>query len=195
MPARRSTLIGVVVALAVSLLGPSVAVALRDHSQAAAAGSALNWVSLITGDQVAIDAAGSVVAIHPATGRERISLTLQQTGDHLYVVPADAADPISRGLVDRRLFDVALLSRPEYQWQNSAGLAIIVTYRDRRRPLSAGGVRVEHLYTSINGEALTVTAPAAAWSRLTGDPSVKKIWLDAVPADLSNQRGGEIRTS
>jgi hypothetical protein len=189
LPTRRSTTVGVVVALAATLLGPYLAVgAVADPVVSSAATTpAVSWIGLITGDQVALDTTGSVVAVRPGAGRERIRLTVQQSGDHLYVVPADAVALIARGLVDRRLFDVALLSRPDYQQQNAAGLAIIVTYRDHHRPLHAAeGLQVEHTYTSINGEALTVTSPSTAWRMLTTEPVIKRVWLDAVPDSLSN---------
>lgn len=188
MLARSSAIIGVVaVAVSLAVSAPSISSAAGPVTGPVGAVPSLEWVSLITGDQVAVDAGGKLLAVRPALGRERIRLSVYGSGSHLYVVPADAAALVEKGAVDRRLFDVALLARPEYRRQNADGLAVIVAYRDRQ-PRAIDGTRVEYSYTSLNGEGLTVTDPAVAWSRLTTDPAVKKIWLDAVPADTSNAR-------
>jgi hypothetical protein len=197
LPARSTTIIGVVVALGATLLGPSLAATSAAPvdtavGRLAATGPALNWIRLITGDEVAIGPLGSVVAVRPGAGRQGIRVTVQQTGHHLYVVPADAAALVTRGVLDRRLFDVTLLSRPEYRQQNAAGLAVIVTYRGNHTRLRSNeGVQVEHSYTSVNGAALTITGPSAAWRNLISDPAVKRVWLDAVPDSWSTTRHRE----
>ncbi|NEA31004.1 hypothetical protein [Streptomyces sp. SID13031] len=193
MSTRSSAIIGVV-ALAVSLTvsAPSVSSAAGPvtgrATGPAATGPSLEWISLVTGDQVAIDASGKLLAVRPAIGRERIRITIYGSGGHLYVVPADAAALVSKGVVDRRLFDVTLLARPEYRRQNAGGLAIIVTYNGHgaQAVRAADGVRVEHTYTSINGDGLRLGDPgsADAWQRLAGASGVKKVWLDAVPDSL-----------
>lgn len=145
-----------------------------------------DWIGLVTGDQVAVDGSGSVVAFRPGAGRGGIQLRLYSSDGHLYVVPADAAALVDRGVVDRRLFDVRLLARPEYRRQNASGLAVIVTYAkpgSRELVRSGQGVRVEHVYTSIDGDGLRVGS-VDAWRRLSGGTGIKRVWLDVVPDSL-----------
>ncbi|MDX6260398.1 MAG: hypothetical protein QOH84_2086 [Kribbellaceae bacterium] len=190
--ARSSAIIGVV-AVAVSLVvsAPFVSSAagsgLRGTEPAglAVAAPAPEWIRLITGDQVAFDG-GSLVAVRPGLGRGGIRLSVYRSDGHLYVVPADAAALAERGVVDRRLFDVSLLARPEYRRQNADGLAVIVTYAEpgaRALVRSGGGVRVEHVYTSINGDGLRVGS-VDAWRRLASATGVKRVWLDVVQDSL-----------
>jgi hypothetical protein len=190
LPTRSSAIIGVVVALAVCLVGPALVVGsvAGPAGSPVVAGPAPYWIGLVTGDQVAIDSTGSFVTVRPAAGREGVRMTVQRSGGHLYVVPVDAAALVARGAVDRRLFDVTLLARPEYRRQNENGLAVIVTYNGRgpKAVRTAEGVRVEHTYTSVNGEALTLGQPgsADAWQRLTTATGLKRVWLNAVPDSL-----------
>jgi hypothetical protein len=206
--ARSSAVIGVVacaVSLSVSVpfVGSAAGSALRGTEPAgqtvAPAGSgpagpagpagtapATDWIGLVTGDQVAVDGRGSVVAFRPGAGRAGIQLRLYSSDGHQYVVPADAAALVDRGVVDRRLFDVRLLARPEYRRQNADGLAVIVTYaRPAARELvrAGQGVRVEHVYTSIDGDGLRVGS-VDAWRRLTSAAGIKRVWLDVVQDSL-----------
>lgn len=188
---RRSAIVGVVaatVSLTVSTPPVSSATGPLTGPVAEVAASVMDWVSLVTGDQVGIDASGKVLAVRPGIGRERIRMSVYQSAGHLYVVPADAVALVASGAVDRRLFDVTLLARPEYRRQNAAGLAIIVTYNGygAQAVRSAEGVRVEHTYTSINGDGLRLgkRGSADAWQRLTGGSGIKRIWLDVVPDSL-----------
>jgi hypothetical protein len=200
--ARSSAIIGVV-AVAVSLVvsAPFVSSAAgrepRGTEPAASAptgppatgqtetAAAPQWVGLVTGDQVSVDGSGRV-AFRPGPGRGGIQLRLYSSGSHLYVVPADAAALVDRGVVDRRLFDVRLLARPEYRRANAEGLAVIVTYAGpaaRQLVRSGQGVRVEHVYTSIDGDGLRVGS-VDAWRRLSSATGIKRVWLDAVQNSL-----------
>ncbi|MFI5709626.1 hypothetical protein [Kribbella sp. NPDC051620] len=208
MRARGSAVIGVVavaVGLAVSapFVSSAAGSALRGTEPAgqavAPAGSvatgpvdlagtapAADWIGLVTGDQVAVDGRGSVVAFRPGSGRGGIPVRVYSSGGHLYAVPADAVALVERGVVDRRLFDVSLLARPEYRRQNAAGLAVIVTYSKpaaRELVRSGQGVRVEHVYTSIDGDGLLVGS-VDAWRRLISSGGVKRVWLDVVRDSL-----------
>jgi hypothetical protein len=185
--ARSSAIIGVV-AVAVSLVvsAPFVSSAAGPEPRGTEpAASVPLWIGLVTGDQVAVDGSG-LVAFRPGPGRSGIRLRLYSSGSHLYVVPADAAALVDRGVVDRRLFDVRLLARPEYRRANADGPAVIVTYaRPAARQLvrSGQGVRVEHVYTSIDGDGLRVGS-VDAWRRLSSATGIKRVWLDAVQNSL-----------
>jgi hypothetical protein len=196
--ARSSAIIGVVavaVSLAVSapFVGSAAGSEPRGTEPAASApvvatgraAPALQWIGLVTGDQVAVDGSG-LVAFRPGNGRAGIRPRVYSSGGHLYVVPADAAALVAKGVVDRRLFDVTLLARPEYRRENADGLAVIVTYArsGARELVRAGqGVRVEHVYTSIDGDGLRVGS-VDAWRRLTSAAGIKRVWLDVVQDSL-----------
>jgi hypothetical protein len=197
--ARSSAIIGVVaVAVSLAVSAPFVSSAAGSEPRgtepaglAGLVGPAPEWISLVTGDQVAVDGSGSVVAVRPGVGRDGIRMRIYRSGGRLYVVPADAAALVDKGVVDRRLFEVSLLARPEYRRQNAGGLAVIVTYAKpaaRQLVRSAAGVRVEHVYTSINGDGLRLgdRGSADAWRRLTSGTGIKKVWLDVVQDSLYN---------
>ncbi|MEV6413005.1 hypothetical protein [Kribbella sp. NPDC051718] len=200
MRARSSAIIGVVavaVGLAVSapFVNSAAGSALRGTEPAGQATAptdlagtvaVLDWIGLVTGDQVGVDGNGSVVAFRAGAGRGGIPLRVYSSRGHLYVVPADAAALVERGVVDRRLFDVSLLARPEYRRGSAEGLAVIVTYAKpgaRELVRSGQGVRVEHVYTSIDGDGLRVGS-VDAWRRLTATAGIKRVWLDVVQDSL-----------
>ncbi|MBB0243135.1 S8 family serine peptidase [Streptomyces alkaliphilus] len=132
-------------------------------------------LTLITGDRVRLNPDGSVAGILPAEGREDIPVHVLQGGDGTLVLPHDVTDAIADGTLDRRLFDTAELTRPEYE--EIDGLPVIVLYEED----GEGGAEArEALHAevdtdapveldSIDAEALTLaeeeTAPA--WEALT----------------------------
>ncbi|MFJ9917501.1 hypothetical protein ACIQTR_39345, partial [Actinacidiphila glaucinigra] len=72
------------------------------------------WIPLITGDRIAVDAKGGIVAARPAKGREDIPIRVETRDGHAYALPDDARDLVRSGRVDRRLFDITTLSTPAY---------------------------------------------------------------------------------
>lgn len=178
-PAWAATGVGGAASLALALTA-SLAVTSPAAGTPAGGGTAQpgpQRVTLITGDQVLLDAEGSVIGLVPAEGREDVPYSVRESGESLYVIPLDAAPVIERGLVDQRLFDVAELNRPEYdQLAGDGDLSVIVAYDD-------GAGRADRLYQeagsepevraeleSVDGQALTLDADAAAatWESLTG---------------------------
>ncbi|WP_322940494.1 S8 family peptidase [Actinacidiphila paucisporea] len=155
-------------------------------------------MTLITGDRIGVSADGKPVALQHGKGREHIPVEIQTVKGHAYALPLDAVRLVDQGRVDRRLFDVTTLNRPEYRKAQAHGLGYIVTYQgsgsDAKADLHrADGARVTHTYGTLNAEA--VTAPAArtagVWQALTSAPvkgapyaaaeaGLKKVWLDAV---------------
>jgi hypothetical protein len=83
---RRLVLAGIV-ALALGMV-PALPVTAADPG--------VHSVTLITGDRVVLRPDGSH-SVLPAAGRERIPFSTSGNGDHLYVVPADAAPLVTAG--------------------------------------------------------------------------------------------------
>ncbi|WP_329316454.1 S8 family peptidase [Streptomyces sp. NBC_01262] len=155
-------------------------------------------VTLVTGDKVAVNARGEAVGIDPAAGRERIPVQVKRVGGHVYVVPLDAARLIGEGTVDRRLFDVTTLSRPEYVDAARDGLGLIVTYKGTRPAAraqvhAAGDTEVVRTFKRINAEAVTAperdtgrvwdavtSAPQGGSASREAAPGIRKVWLDGI---------------
>ncbi|MEU0188016.1 peptidase S8, partial [Streptomyces sp. NPDC006207] len=98
----------------------------------AAAGTGVHrWIPLITGDRIAVNAKGEIVAARPAKGREDIPIRVETRDGHTYAMPDDARDLVQSGRVDRQLFDVTTLSGPAYEQRHD--LRLIVMY-DAARP-------------------------------------------------------------
>ncbi|MEV4114975.1 S8 family serine peptidase [Nonomuraea sp. NPDC049695] len=169
------------------LLLPAPALAAEGGTPhlAAAEGTACA-VTLITGDKVRLVPGGHVIERGP--GREDVTFAVDQAGDTLRVVPADAAPLLASGRLDSRLFDVTNLLDLGYGCQDS--LPLIISHegpaarsavRDR---LSAAGARVVRELPSI--DALAVQAErkdrTTFWTELTARAlkatGVKKVWLD-----------------
>ncbi|MGW8885051.1 S8 family peptidase [Streptomyces sp. NPDC055749] len=159
---------------------------------------ATHHLTLITGDRVQVDAKGRIVGFEPAKGRERIPVQKQIRGGHTLVVPADAHRLIASGKLDRRLFDITELNRPENRRAQHKGLRLIVGYKGDRAAAAkaevreAGGTRVGRTLKSLNAQSVTtpkvdaadiwqaLTATSARSAQLTTAAGVDRVWLDGV---------------
>ncbi|MGI5460903.1 hypothetical protein ACQEWB_48650 [Streptomyces sp. CA-249302] len=141
------------------------------------AASATTAVTLITGDRFRLDADGGLLSFEPAKGREDIGFRVEDTGEHLYVIPSDAERLIARGTVDPSLFDLKTLLNSGYDDAHQDKLSLIVggTVRsgfsaDRlgSRPVPDGTVVTRRL-PAVRGAAVAVDKKAAGtlWRSLT----------------------------
>ncbi|MET9630401.1 S8 family serine peptidase [Lentzea sp. NPDC006480] len=129
-----------------------------------------HWLTLVTGDQVRTDDKGRPTEFKPAPGREHIPVSTREDGKHFYAIPADTESAIAEGKLDRRLFDLALLSRPEYTKHD--GLRVLVS--------TSTGLPGARSFSKIGVDAVTVTSPSL-WKSLDNHRSAQPtIWLDAV---------------
>ncbi|MEU3649033.1 S8 family serine peptidase [Lentzea sp. NPDC034063] len=160
--------------LATALSGAIPAAATTAATTSAPASDRQQWITLITGDQVLTDDKGKPQQFKAAPGREHIMVSTREDGTHLYAVPADVEPMITEGRLDRRLFDLALLSRPEYTKRK--GLGVLVS--------AGSGLRSARSFSRIGVDAVTVTAETApdVWKSLANARQAQKptIWLDAV---------------
>ncbi|WKX74255.1 S8 family serine peptidase [Streptomyces sp. XD-27] len=184
------------------------AAAAQDRGGAPAAdgtrGAAAQWVTLLTGDRIAVDTAGRPTALKRAEGREDIPIQIRKADGHTYAVPLDAQRLVSQGRLDQRLFDLTTLTRPDYLARQRDGLRLIVTYQGDRPAArsalrAAGGTEVRRTFRTLNADAVTTPRQdaAAAWDALTDGPTggggpfrtaasgIAAVWLDGIrTADL-----------
>ncbi|SOF02250.1 Subtilase family protein [Streptomyces sp. OV198] len=152
-------------------------------------------VTLITGDKVSLDAAGHVVRVAAAKGRAGMNFQVQQTHGHTYVMPWDAEALVSRGTLDRRLFDVGELVADGYSDARRADLPLMVSYaaaeRSAARPLVLSQARAGRSLPSIGGDVLYArkAGGSALWDTLTerggasaargAAPGIAHVWLNS----------------
>ncbi|HUQ54126.1 S8 family serine peptidase [Lentzea sp.] len=168
---RNLPLAVVSLVLATALAGATPAAATTAGVTPALPGEQ-HWITLVTGDQVLTDDKGRPTEFRAAPGREHVVVSTREDGEHLYAVPADVEPLITEGRLDRRLFDLALLSKPEYTRRKGLGLLVS----------GGAGLTGARKFSRIGVDAVTVTAgnAATAWQALSANRSANTtIWLDA----------------
>lgn len=174
---RRWQAAGLAAALAVGTASTTAAAAPAPGTGSLADSA---WVTLITGDRVALDHAGEVAAMVAGPGRAGMPVSTRTVNGHKHVVPADAGRMVAEGRLDPRLFDVTTLAR---EGDHSA-TPLIVEPKPGRKPtagaLSAQGLAVEQEFPALGMVAMAATDHTAAWRTITdpGSPA-GKVWLDA----------------
>ncbi|MCX5409510.1 S8 family peptidase [Streptomyces sp. NBC_00335] len=158
-------------------------------------------VTLITGDRVVVKGDGSVERLVRGAGREGTAFSVRREGAHTYVVPQDALRLVADGVLDRRLFDVALLVKDGYDDARRSTLPLIAGYRrdaSGAQTFGASGdtlaavARERRPLPAVAGEAFNASKSdaAALWAAVTGRtnarvagaapvPPVAHLWLDA----------------
>ncbi|MEE1741880.1 S8 family serine peptidase [Streptomyces sp. BE147] len=201
------------VALAAGMATPAAAQPDRARQTGAGTGTtarAAHHLTLITGDRVAVDAKGRVVGFEPAKGRAGIPVQKRIRDGHTLVIPADAHRLITSGKLDRRLFDITELNRPENRRAQKQGLRLIVGYRGAHAAAAkaevrdAGATRVGRSLTSLNAESLLTPKRDAKdiWQALTSKQShspqrttaagIDRVWLDGVRRASLDRSVGQI---
>jgi subtilisin family serine protease len=186
------------VALAAGMTTPAMAQPEQARPAAGTKSVTRHQLTLITGDRVSVDAKGRVVGFRPAEGRGRIPVQRQIRDGHTLLIPADAHRLISSGKLDRRLFDVTELNRPENRRAQREGLKLIVGYRGAQAAAAkadvrdAGSTRVVRTLKSLNAQSVTTPKSDAKdiWQALTSKTSrgaqrttaagIERVWLDGV---------------
>lgn len=185
------------VALAAGMTTPAAARPVAPATAGKAVpGKAAHQLTLITGDRVSVDAKGRVVGFEPAEGRAGIPVHKQIRDGRTLVVPADAQRLIASGKLDRRLFDITELNRPENRRAQKKDLRLIVSYRGAQSARAkaevrdAGATRIGRSLTSLNAESVETPKADAPdlWQALTSERTgevqrttaagVDRIWLD-----------------
>lgn len=149
-------------------------------------------VTLITGDKVTVHPNGTVEP-QAGPGREHISFDQQNLGNQILVVPSDAAQLLTEGKLDERLFDVTYLIQEGYDDSSRGDLPLIIEGKaDKIRDVaSTRGSKVERQSRNLKMSSVAQNKTkdkGRLWSRVTNDdapaaalPSgVDKIWLDGM---------------
>ncbi|WP_329353861.1 S8 family peptidase [Streptomyces anulatus] len=174
-------------------------------------GRTVDTITLITGDRVLVDAKGRVGGIQRAKGREHIPFFTEIHDGRTHVVPRDARQLIADGRLDRRLFDITALAKPESLRAHRAGLKVIVGYRGaaagsaRAEVRSADGTTVRRTLSALDADAVTSAAATddkgALWDALTHQredgsaaaaTGIARIWLDGVRKASLDRSTGQI---
>ncbi len=142
-------------------------------------------VTLVTGDRVQVARGGAQVQIRPAKGREKVAISIRRIDGHLYAVPADVADLVASGRLDRRLFDLTTLIEAGYDDARSTDLPLILASGTSRSPGVArrDGLRTTRTLPSAGSVAIAARKQnlAATWLSLApGQGGIDKVWLDGL---------------
>ncbi|MFI0923921.1 S8 family serine peptidase [Streptomyces sp. NPDC021012] len=182
------------VALVAGMTGPATATTTPDTTAPRLGDT--QRIPLVTGDRVVVNAKGRMVGFESAAGREHIPVQVQRTGDHTFVVPADARRLIATGRLDQRLFDLDVLTDPRLRKSHRAGLKLIVQYAGgagaaRAEVRSAGDTQLRRTFPTLNADAIRTSQEdvARVWEALTNPQTtglratasgIDKVWLDGV---------------
>ncbi|WP_326794674.1 S8 family serine peptidase [Streptomyces sp. NBC_01808] len=150
--------------------------------------SASATVTLVTGDEVTVDAPAAdgpaAVSVTPRSGSGTRSFTTLRDGDDVYVVPDDAAGLVPE-VLDLELFNVTALVEMGYDDASTRALPLIV---QGPRPLAAAGEAAREDALPLPAlDAVAVELPkksagtfAATLARPAGPAAagVRRVWLD-----------------
>ncbi|MEU9833178.1 S8 family serine peptidase [Streptosporangium sp. NPDC048047] len=141
-----------------------------------------NGVTLITGDRVVVTGRGH--RVEPGPGRESVGFRSQVREGHLYVVPSDAQPLLTRGTLDRRLFDVTQLLEWRYGDADRADIPLITQSGTGQAPALRSAQDVKGLAgLGMTTLSLPKSGAAQAWKDMAGGArtlaaGTAKIWLD-----------------
>lgn len=178
-----------VLALASGMTSPASAKPAERTPTAAAALATKTYVTLITGDRVALDARGRIVGLERAKGRERIPVQVRRTAGHTLVIPVDAAHLVASGTLDQRLFDITELTKAATRRAQKNGLKVIVGYTGSaaaaKADVRAAG-RLRRSLSALDADAVQtpVQDTAKLWHAVTDGgrtaSGIAHVWLDGV---------------
>lgn len=179
----------------------------RTPSVGGGLGGERHTVTLITGDVVTVTTSAgeqpvttaSIVAA-PRPGDAQVAFQQAHDGERLFVVPSDAATLVSRGVLDRRLFDVTGLVEAGLTGEDGTRLIVQLTGESLggQQPdesflhgvAQEAGLDVVRSLTSIDAVSTSVTgdeglnlvgALGAGPGTATSDAAstIERVWLDA----------------
>ncbi|WP_245674048.1 S8 family serine peptidase [Actinoplanes rectilineatus] len=152
-------------------------------------------ITLITGDKVTVRPGGTTVQ---GPDGEQIGARITTIGPDTYVYPESALPYVGTGLLDKRLFNITLLTRDGY----TDRLPVILGYENATLAKRSGALpdaatevralpsihgravntdrsRAGDFWTSLTGTApATATAKAKATTGATFTNGITKVWLD-----------------
>jgi subtilisin family serine protease len=147
-------------------------------------------ITLITGDRVALTAAGAPASIVPGPGRGSVYFQrLRDAHGHVQVIPSDALPLLAAGRLDRRLFDVTALAEQGYTDDRMRSLPLLVAHPPgvaAPAASKAGGTTVRRELPTLGFTALAEPRDRAGefWRSVRGPRpralagGLTKVWLD-----------------
>lgn len=136
-------------------------------------GTGTGTVTLITGDRVQVR--NRAVHVRPGPGRENVGFLQQQAGEHIVVLPMDAAPLVTKGRLDRRLFDVGRLLASGHDDARAPALPLSASPAAARLP----GIKA----TGRGTVSLAKKSATRFWHALAAAPGDIKLGLGgAAPA-------------
>lgn len=142
---------------------------------------AANTVTLISGDRVTLSPDGKQVTVARGAGRAGIRFVSSTVGAERYVLPEDAVLPVTRGVIDPRLFDVNRLVRLKYDDASRRDLPVRVTAAaaDLGEARAFSAARGAETSTLRQDKSTTAAFWAGAARRLGKPGGIARIELDA----------------
>ncbi|MFB7497632.1 S8 family serine peptidase [Streptomyces sp. NPDC056161] len=204
-PVRRgATLLSAGLVLALSATAPAGARQAADADRPAPdaapathAATAVNTVTLVTGDRVTVTDLGQgkkTVTVERPAGATGAVRTQSSDGD-ISVVPDEAVPYLRTRALDRRLFDVSGLIRQGLTDSGTDALPLIITYDEGARIATPHGAERTRNLASLRGAAVRADKGRAFWRAFTAQDGIDKVWLDGrVTADLA-ESNAQIGTS
>ncbi|MFI0446820.1 hypothetical protein [Actinomadura sp. 6N118] len=128
-------------------------------------------ITLVTGDRVQVR--NGSVHVLPGPGRANVGFLQQQAGSHVVVLPMDAAPLVTKGRLDRRLFDVGRLLASGFDDARAAALPLSVTGPAASR---LPGIKT----TGRNSVSLAKNSAVPFWHALKAAPGDVKVQLAGV---------------
>ncbi|WP_283136883.1 S8 family serine peptidase [Rhizohabitans arisaemae] len=147
-------------------------------------------ITLITGDRVTVlpgpQDGPPQTKITPGKGRS-VTFTQRWRDGHLHVIPSDAREPLARGLLDERLFDVTQLLAWGYGDDRRDDIPVIVqsNVKTAAPPLKAAEDAMSFTGLGLTSSHLPKSRVTEAWKSLGASTGAKtlvggvtKLWLD-----------------
>ncbi|KAB2350287.1 protease-associated domain-containing protein [Actinomadura rudentiformis] len=144
--------------------------------------AATRTITLITGDRVQVR--NGSVSVLPGPGRANVGFLQQQAGSHVVVLPMDAAPLVTKGRLDRRLFDVGRLLNSGYDDARAAALPLSVTGSAAAR---LPGIKT----TGRDSVSLAKKSATPFWHALRATPGDVKVRLAGVVPSSPKRRQGQ----
>jgi hypothetical protein len=154
-------------------------------------------VRLVTGDRVTVTPGTDghrAASVEPGPGREGIAFrTYEEDGGALTVLPSDAADLVTAGTLDRRLFDVTGLIAQGYDEAGASALPLIVSAAPRSA-VAKVTEKSEKAAAAVADRIAAFNVPSAPERRLdsidarslrVADDDLATFWKTLRPGDAS----------
>ncbi|MFI6638531.1 S8 family peptidase [Streptomyces sp. NPDC050504] len=141
----------------------------QKPKQGSAPGPVAHTLTLITGDEVSVDARGAVVRVALAKGREHIPVRTERVHGSTRVLPSDAGKLVSAGRLDPRLFDTVELLRARQHAKGAKAAKSAKGAKAAGGSGTGGGLPLIIGYEGAKAAKAAAPAPTASAEALKGE--------------------------